>query len=506
MDGSVQATFIGLPAELHTNIARYLAVHPEDLFSVLKTCRALHTTYSSKLIWDMALGIVCTRDALYRPSYPVTSMSVSQIQRAVMAPDLWNRRLRSGKPFVDAGMKTLSRSERSAQRRDYNRVYFVPGGRYLFEQARGNVSLWDLGLPALARDRGSKWEHPRIVDTIEVSHMTQHCDSKGWDIVVHPSPDGAGLRVWIVPGPLASTGTARFISEVHEIRTEDPVPRFQRLSTLDILLPSWAFNWGDLSMRDNQAILHSLDGVLIWDYVTSQYSVWSIREHSNRSTDILFLSKSSIYLVNGRKVLVWDIPTQLQDLPVEQSLDLRDWGSVPRPPANYIGSYEDKDANYRPLGRTFSHWYNSLGHLPALYDVLVDGTTNPSQVARYRVEIDRTNSTARLERVLTFPFHGLDPRVYCLHRVSNETLFTLYQECKPGFAFGVVFTPLVIEDGRVLKQDVDYGITGIDLKGRFCSFTFCSSSGRVAYSVVDGLGEWGNHSIDVFDYWDGVEV
>lgn len=136
-------------------------------------------------------------------------MTVSQIQHAVMAPDLWNARLKAGKAFVNAGIKTLSRREDSALRRDYNRVYFVPGGRYLFEQARGNVSLWDLGLPALVRGKGIVWEEPRILDTIKVEDMTAYSDPMGWDIVVHPSPDGAGLRVWIVPGPLTAEGTAR---------------------------------------------------------------------------------------------------------------------------------------------------------------------------------------------------------------------------------------------------------------------------------------------------------
>ncbi|TEB33997.1 hypothetical protein FA13DRAFT_127008 [Coprinellus micaceus] len=163
----VHATFVDLPPELHIKIAGYLALHPRDLFAVLQVSKALYATFSSKLIWDIALRAVCTRDALYRPSYPINSMTVSQIQHAVMAPDLWNARLKAGKPFVNAGMKTLSRRENSAQRRDYNRVYFVPGGRYLFEQARGNVSLWDLGLPALVRGKGTVWEEPRILDTIK---------------------------------------------------------------------------------------------------------------------------------------------------------------------------------------------------------------------------------------------------------------------------------------------------------------------------------------------------
>lgn len=136
-------------------------------------------------------------------------MTVSQLQRAVMAPDLWNTRLRTGQPFTNASMKRLSRSEVQANKRDYNRVYFVPGGRYLFEQAKGNVSLWDLGLPSLLKDKGTIWDETRVVDTIDVASMNMFTEAKGWDIVVHPSPDGAGLRVWIVPGPLTPDGSTR---------------------------------------------------------------------------------------------------------------------------------------------------------------------------------------------------------------------------------------------------------------------------------------------------------
>lgn len=79
----------------------------------------------------------------------------------------------------------------------------------------------------------------------------------------------------------------RFVSEVYEIRTQDPSPRFQKLARLDILLPPWAFSWGDLSMRENQAILHSLDGILVWDYTTHRYAVWSIRDHTSSAEDIV---------------------------------------------------------------------------------------------------------------------------------------------------------------------------------------------------------------------------
>lgn len=206
--------------------------------------------------------------------------------------------------------------------------------------------------------------------------------------------------------------------------------------------------------------------------------------------------------------MVWDVPKELKELPQEDSLDLRRWGDVPRPPPLFSVQYDSEGAAFKPLGRTFSHWYNALDTLPALYDVFDNSDHEAPKVARYQVDIDRSSNTPQLRRVLTFPFPGLDPRVYCLHRLSNDVLFTLYQQCMPGFDFSIIFTPLHTTDperradGQELKRGTDYGTVGIDLRGHFCSFTFCSSSGRVAYSVVEGPGEWGKHSISVYDYWD----
>lgn len=69
-------------------------------------------------------------------------MSVSQLQRATMAPEVWNTRLRSGKPFTGASVKKLSSVQKTARRSDYNRV---------LEQVQDKISLWDLRLPSLLR-------------------------------------------------------------------------------------------------------------------------------------------------------------------------------------------------------------------------------------------------------------------------------------------------------------------------------------------------------------------
>lgn len=203
-------------------------------------------------------------------------------------------------------------------------------------------------------------------------------------------------------------------------------------------------------------------------------------------------------------VMVWDAPEPKDAVPEGGAVNLPAWSDAPScPPPKRIVHYGLEGALCRPSGRTLSHWYNALDNFPPLLDVLEHSNASPTRLVRYRCDMD----TARLQRVLAFPaFPNQENR--CMYRVSGDTLYTLYKRCKKGFEFGLLYSPLPAHegggDGEGLKEGVDYGIVGVDSKlaGRLCSFTYCSASGRVAYSVVEGSESQGERSINVFDYCD----
>ncbi|KAJ2919620.1 hypothetical protein MD484_g796, partial [Candolleomyces efflorescens] len=204
------ASILNLPTELHISISQYLAIRPRDIISVLKTCRTLYDVYSQKAIWDTALRIVCQRDALFEPSYPLQSMTVAQLQRAAMGPDLWNRRLRAGSPFVDADVQAQVTTWEDCKARGGGggkaRVYFAPGGRYLFEQSHGAISLWDLGFPVALRSNSADAASSECKFTLVDRVMSQTLDrtTPVVEFAVHPSSDGEWLRLWVVTTPSPS--------------------------------------------------------------------------------------------------------------------------------------------------------------------------------------------------------------------------------------------------------------------------------------------------------------
>lgn len=144
-------------------------------------------------------------------------MTVAQLQRAALGPDLWNRRLRSGEAFVGADIQTQSTTQDDGIMRDplggrggrgsgKTRVYFVPGGRYLFEQARGAISLWDLGFPVALRsdiDPVLPVPYLTLVDRV-VDQRSRLGGELEVEFAVHPSADGQQLRLWIAITPSPS--------------------------------------------------------------------------------------------------------------------------------------------------------------------------------------------------------------------------------------------------------------------------------------------------------------
>ncbi|KAF5310475.1 hypothetical protein D9611_012274 [Ephemerocybe angulata] len=626
------ASIAHLPIELHILIVRYLATRPRSLFSLIQTCHALHTIYTSKPLWTAALHVVCERDALFFPSYPIETMSVHQIMRACLSPDLWNERVRRGDGMKPTGVRPLVDAHRASDEQsktdDYNRVYFVPGGRYLLEHAYGVLRLWDLGLPSILQpSRSDQRDELRVVDSVitsdgKVGSVPGEESDGEVEFVVHPSPNEMRFRVWIVPSPVKARGGVRCTSSIYEIDLSVAEPRFELLASLTLLTPAGytaTWYWGDLSMLGNTAVFHSRNVVIVWNFVLNRARVWSVQGWT-AGPDLLFRSESWIYIIRPRSALAWPVPPTSALIPIgSHTLDLRSSDTIHNPPPCYAVLYESLPTpssahtpipSKKPLGRTLSHWYNSHTGIPALWDVLkgippsairavgnVERYTLDLPVQGAREWVDWAEKTpveledenmqrlsdlrrelhgetggaggsdseprAKLRRVAEFEVPGLNRNTYCLYRLSGDMLFTLYLGCLPGWQLGVVWSDFASNssldtptsaslplhqpndsdreasiagggNGTPTTPKVDKGkrradpepveieevlsgrsgVTGLNFtdheldRDSICSFTFCSASGRVAYSYIenqDGRGR-GRARVQVLDFWEGVRV
>lgn len=319
-------------------------------------------------------------------------------------------------------------------------------------------------------------------------------------------------------------------------------------------------------MTDRLAIIHSFQIVFVWDFISNTYTIWNINQSQElndlvgsfsilqshlqnvtwpRLSTQLFLSHNSLVMVNDHGVLSWEIPAQLDfQVPPSRSVDWS-YDSAAKPNPTHRVTYEGENL-YKPLAWTFSHWYSSLD-LPTLFDVeehpvqsefgydSADATssgTNLTRVSRYRLHItptattqteldsaglESTSTQAYLQRLETIPLPLTPESYHFLHRISGDILLSFYNDCKPGYHFGIIFSPFTASpyfpqlqtkrmderSGMVgLREGDDFGIVGMKLDREGAeshSLTFCSASGRVACSVVNSPDP-GSHSIKVFDF------
>jgi hypothetical protein len=160
---------------------------------------------------------MCYHHSVFRPTFPIPDMSVSELERAATAPSRWialssskdrntdeilpSRRSRATRiinkptPLTEINSQDLEDLKWKIQ--DLKNVYLVPGGRYLvaagrYVMAAGYgysykclVGVWDLGYVSEG-DMSSDGKSTRVWTT-RVDKIDR--------FIVNPTPDGLGIRI-----------------------------------------------------------------------------------------------------------------------------------------------------------------------------------------------------------------------------------------------------------------------------------------------------------------------
>ena len=126
-----------------------------NLSRISQTCETIHSCLSSRAFWVQFLYSVCRKYGMFPPTFPVDTMSTSQIRNAALRPSRWgNERFPSTIsrwPYYRRPWAALLPPDGT---RCSQLVGLVPGGRFLVTRSRdiATIALWDLGLPGSHAD------------------------------------------------------------------------------------------------------------------------------------------------------------------------------------------------------------------------------------------------------------------------------------------------------------------------------------------------------------------
>lgn len=139
-------------------------------------------------MWIHALHRICIDNQLFRPSFPIQTMSDIDLEKAATAPLRW---IAISKFTQCRTRRIIRRPARFSELEKPNYSdeiypYLVPGGRYLVTSSFDFLAVWDLGYTSDAVVSSSDWEPLRV--------WSVPMKTAPW-IKIHPSPDGSSLRI-----------------------------------------------------------------------------------------------------------------------------------------------------------------------------------------------------------------------------------------------------------------------------------------------------------------------
>ena len=158
-------------------------------------------------LWARILQRVCAVDSLFLPSYPISSMSTKELQRAALAPSLWRKRISKNViqdldkyyESIDASVQrdTRTHPEPLLVKDDFyiGDAFLVPGGRFVIAAAWRERPLYLYDLGPLGSAKGANIP----VASGSMSLEVEDDDRCGWSLCVVPQGDtlrSATFRAW----------------------------------------------------------------------------------------------------------------------------------------------------------------------------------------------------------------------------------------------------------------------------------------------------------------------
>ena len=159
-------------------------------YHIIKTCKAFQSSTRQRVVWLAALYRVCIDNAIFLPSFPVSDMSDSEIEKAATGPLRWIELCGAFEKqhLNDPGVILRPRATRIINDSFATEVvhfttdfYIVPGGRFLVRCSPEGISVLDLGYTSSA--------DCKLIASVRLKGSYNSC-------LVQATPDGMGLIIF----------------------------------------------------------------------------------------------------------------------------------------------------------------------------------------------------------------------------------------------------------------------------------------------------------------------
>ncbi|KDR67672.1 hypothetical protein GALMADRAFT_231848 [Galerina marginata CBS 339.88] len=310
-----------LPFDIYAVICSFL--HPMDIITIGQACKSLHFVFSTRSIWVDALRRTMSANSifghtLHRASDSSDPITLEELQHASTAPLRMLRLIESKqekkyhknrilRPFYRT-MVHLPVDTRSGTngKSTINKIYIVPGGRYVIVNAGDTLMVIDL-------------ERFFNLGGTEPGRYTAFCSCQSdKNFLVAPSPDGTRLRV-VVMCSLFYIPVSDMLFRFDDFTVYEYDPSSHELSVLNsVSLQTDRIGDNDAapSLCGNIFVFFLNSVVYVWDFVRELYASWKV---DIPEVQEIIIADDKIIPIAENSLGIWQIPPLVSASPVEPS-------------------------------------------------------------------------------------------------------------------------------------------------------------------------------------------
>ncbi|KAF7350112.1 F-box domain-containing protein [Mycena venus] len=256
---------------------------PHDIIALRTVSKSLANTTRERSMWIDALRCACTAHDVYCPSFPLTGMSIHELEHAATACRRFISRLRTnffqGRIVSPVSIRYL---EPAVSGEEFEHLRMIPGGRYLLTVYRNTVRLWDLGIGSNAPSMNPIASHT-IEDATQIHGvLTRASKSSSGVLVFVPTTGSDGLfrfHIFSVSPPASTPHFSPFV----------PVLCLSMENGLPVIL----------GVNASHIALSTSFGTVLWDYVHDSWIRWM--RPGTRSDDRLYLCNNNVAIMHANQ-------------------------------------------------------------------------------------------------------------------------------------------------------------------------------------------------------------
>ncbi|KAJ7785349.1 hypothetical protein DFH07DRAFT_7929 [Mycena maculata] len=246
------------PVDLIINTMGFMM--PHEILVLRKVSQSIAHITRERSVWIDALRRLSLKHGIYTPSFPLTAMTLDELEHAATACRRFSARLRH--KFIQPNDSLLSPIasqfiEATRPGEDFDHLRFLPGGRFLVTTFGCTLRLWDLGTtPTNAKlNPIASFELEGVTDIQSVRTRASNSSSEAL-LIVSTTESQSVFRVYIFTiYPPASN------------------PKFTLFAPI-LTLPMDGRYPNIIGATSQHVSISTASSMVIWDFIADSWSSW----------------------------------------------------------------------------------------------------------------------------------------------------------------------------------------------------------------------------------------